>query len=431
MTIGLSHCYRWFGSAVLAGMLMLPSGVSAIAINGLERDAFEHIYGSYAHGGDCSREPVVMLHEGGMTFRANGRTVEAARVEYAASFFGMHYDGNALVFFPFPRSSSDLGAVLMFVNENETPGEIRIEATPEPGRPMDPFQASLAGDYLLCAGTGSGVAPPAEVPPQQVQGVPADWSNLPSLVGRYPGSYAADNIDLFDKGDIASALRAALGDRMEILKANLSVVGPLERTGNYYYVMGNAQHRGGEDQAYILIDAARRAVQIGLWERGKLKVYSPGNGRLSVPPAIQMMLNSSPDETAHAIPGPPWELLPVQGRAPVAYVEPAASPSITSLTLYCENGRPYMAMLLGKSATGSQATVAWNFAGRLVNIPVQRANSEGTYWVGGLTGTSLLQHLMTQADMVYLRINGQHEGEASLAGAPAVLRTSMRPCAQL
>ena len=35
----------------------------------------------------------------------------------------------------------------------------------------------------------------------------------------------------------------------------------------------------------------------------------------------------------------------------------------------------------------------WNFAGRLVDIFVQRANNAGTYWVGGIAGTPLVAHL--------------------------------------
>src|SRR3546814_8767066 len=89
-----------------------------------------------------------------------------------------------------------------------------------------------------------------------------------------------------------------------------------------------------------------------------------------------MMVNS-PGEMANPAPGSPWELLPVQGRSPVAYVEAAASPNITSLTLYCENGRPYMAMLLNKPAVGAGIIMTWNFAGRIVDIPVQRAKNDG------------------------------------------------------
>ena len=422
---------RVLGLALAANALMVTDSAQAVSIDGLQGAEFDHIYGSYAPDGDCAREPRVTIAEAGMTFRADGRTVTATRIEYAASFFGGFYEGIALAFFPFPRSDSDLGPVLMYVNEDEKPGTVRIEANAEPGQRLDPFHATLAGIYQLCAGTGSGGTPPAVAEAVPVPGTPLEWTNLPGLVGRYPGSYAEDNIDLFDKGAIAAALRAVLGEKMSVLEINLSTVTPLKREGNLYYIMGNAPHRGGEDQAYVLIDAAKRAVQVGLWEQGKLSVYAPASGRLPEPSEVGAMLARSPGETANAAPGTPWEVLPVQGRAPVAYVEAAASPSIISITVYCENGRPYMAMFLDKPGTGTRSTMTWNFAGRLVDIPVQRANNAGTYWVGGIAGTSLIEHLMTQKDMVYLRIDGRLEGEASLSNAPAALRATMRQCVNL
>lgn len=413
---------------LVAGVLMASTAAQAIPVNGLKD--FRSIHGSYARGGDCSREPRVTIDDAGMTFRASGRTVQATRMEYAASFFGARYEGIILVFYPFSRGN-DMGPLFLYVNDEEKPGALRIVSDPGPGQRPDPFHAALVGRYQLCAGTGSAAKPQAAAEPARVAGTPLEWTNLASLAGRYPGSYSRDNIDLFDRGAIAAALRAALGGKMAVLKANLDTVGPLERQGNLYYIMGNAPHRGGEDQAYVLIDAAKRAVQVGLWEKGKLTVYAPAGGRLPEPPDIRRMLANAPGETANAAPGKPWEVLPVAGRAPAAYVEAAASPSITSLTLYCENGRPYMAMLLNKPAAGPRSTMTWNFAGRIVNIPVQRANNAGTYWVGGITGTPLLQHLMTQKDMVYLRIDGRLEGEASLANAPAVLRTALRQCVRL
>ena len=423
---------RWPVSsfALVVSALMAASSANAVTINGLQGSGFEHIYGSYAPGGDCAREPSVTIGNAGMTFRANGRAVTAARIEYAASFFGGAYEGDALAFFPFPRSDSDFGPVLLFVNEEEL-GTVRIEAETEPGQRLDPFHAAIARTYQLCPGTGNGVASPAVAEIVPVPGRPLEWTNLPDMVGRYPGSYAKNNIDLFDKGTIAAALRTALGEKMSVLETNLSTVTPLQRQGNLYYIMGNAPHRGGEDQAYVLMDATKRAVQIGLWEQGKLTVYGSASGRLPEPPEVREMLARSPGETANAAPGTPWEILPVQGRAPVAYVEAAASPSITSITLYCENGRPYMAMLLNKPSTGTRSTMTWNFAGRLVNISVQRADNAGTYWVGGIAGTPLIEHLMVHKDVAYLRIDGRLEGEASLANAPGALRATMRQCVNL
>lgn len=430
-TKGFPLMRAMIAAALLIGTSLISTEAGALTVNGLKGQGVEHIYGTYARNGDCSREPRVTINDAGMTFRSGGRDVQATRIEYAVSFFGMSYDGISLAFFPFPKGDDDFGSLLLYVNDEEKRGTLRIEADVPPGQKLDPFHAALVGSYRLCAGTGSKVAPPMVSAPAPVPGTPLEWSNLQQSVGLYPGSYAKDNIDLFDKGAVAVALRAMLGPKMAILQTNLSTVTPLKREGRYYYLMGNAPHRGGEDQAYVLIDSIKRMIQVGLWEKGKLTVYAPKSGRLPEPQEVRTMLANSPGERANAAPGTPWELLPVQGHSPVAYVEAAASPSITSLSLYCENGRPYMSMLLAKPASGQRSTMTWNFAGRLVNIAVQRANNAGTYWVGGITGTPLLQHLLTQKDMVYLRIDGRLEGQASLANAPSTLRTSLRSCVKM
>jgi len=131
------------------------------------------------------------------------------------------------------------------------------------------------------------------------------------------------------------------------------------------------------------------------------------------------------------LPGTPWEVVPVQGRAPIAYVSAAASPNIESLSLYCEGGKPFMAMLLNKPATANTMTMTWNFSARLVNIPVQRANAGGTQWIGSVSGSDLVPLLMQQRGTVMLRINGRLEGEASLDNSAAVLRSTLRGCTRL
>src|SRR3546814_15883862 len=72
---------------------------------------------------------------------------------------------------------------------------------------------------------------------------------------------------------------------------------------------------------------------------------------------IKTLLDKSPPETAVPLPGTPWEVVPVQGRAPMAYVSAAASPNIEALSLYCEGGKPYMAMLLSKPSADNAMTM--------------------------------------------------------------------------
>ena len=412
------------------------TSAQAIPLSSFNDQGLDHIFGSYAPSGDCSKEPRIIIDENGMLFRANGRDVRQQRMEYALTFMGMSYDGITAVVFPFPPSSNDFGRVIMLVNDDEKPGVIRFDADLPPGERPDPFHAAFTngGLFTLChgsapTGTALPLRPEVEV---AVQGIPAEWNNLAGLVGRYPGEYGKDNIDIFDRGAVATALKTLLGPKMATFQTNMSTVTPLQRAGRYFYLSGNAPHQGGNEQAYLMIDPTRLEVQVGLWERGKLTVYAPASGtRLPVAPDIKQLLNNSPPETAVPLPGTPWEVVPVQGRAPIAYVSAAASPNIEALSLYCEGGKPFMAMLLNKPATATTMTMTWNFSGRLVNIPVQRANAGGTQWIGRVSGTELIPLLMQQRGTVMLRINDRLEGEASLDDSAVVLRSTVQGCIRL
>lgn len=419
-------------AAVMAGVLC-SSATLAVSLTGLKRQGLDKIYGSYAPRGNCAAEPRLVIDDSGFTFRALGRVVKRSQVEYAVSYMGQSYDGISAVFFPFPVDDNNFGPVLMTVNDGEKRGVIRFDADLAPGKRPDPFHAALTGasPFILCKGTASvalAPAPTAAAPrqPATARLTPVEWNNLASLVGRYAGE-----IDFLDKGAIAAAIRNQLGGKIGTLKTNLSVVSPLRRQGALYYLSGNAEHQGGVEQAYVLIDAARRAVQVGLWERGKLHVHAPVGARLAIPADLTQLLNQSPPEDAVALPGTPWEVVPMQGRTPLAYVDAAGSPDIKSFSLFCEAGRPMMAVLLNKPAPDRSMTVSWNFAGRLVDIPVLRGNVTGTYWQASLGNSTLIAMLMRQSGSVMLRINGRLEGEALLAGAPAALRTAMKPCVKI
>src|SRR3546814_6579385 len=98
------------------------------------------------------------------------------------------------------------------------------------------------------------------------------------MVGKYQGDF-----DLFGSGAIAAELKRQLGGKLEVLRRNLQVGSPLRREGDVYYLSGNAPHRGGGDQAYILFDAGHRALQVGLWENGKLGIHSTPGSAIAPP----------------------------------------------------------------------------------------------------------------------------------------------------
>ncbi len=418
----------------LAGIFLgLPGVAGAVTLTSLKGMDLEGSYGSYAPRGDCSRGASLEINETGFTFKASGQTVKSTRFEYAASFLGPTYEGVSAVFFPFPVNANDFGRVILTVNDDEKRGVVRLEADVAPGQRLDPFKSALVSQSPLLLCKGSGPASAASKAPLQARPVlgkptPLAWTNLASSIGKFQSDSDPNGIDLLTSGPIADAIRSRLGRKTDLLASNLSAISGLQRQGSLYWVTGNAPHQGGVEQAYVLLDANRRAVQIGLWEKGKLTVYAPQGGRLPVPQDIARLLMDSPPEDAVPLPGTAWEVVPVQGRAPMAYVDVAASPNIKSFSLFCEGNRPMMAMLLNKPATVQRVTVTWNFAGRLIDIPTGRANAQSTFWQANLTGSQLIPMLLRQNGSVMLRINGRLEGEALLAGAPLALRTAMRNC---
>lgn len=414
---------RLIPATLALALSVLP--VHAIEVNNL--DGLDEIFGTYAPGGDCGREPLLAISRTGFHFAGNGKEIDSSRIDYAASYWGGRYEGIMQTFFPLMTDTGDLGPIVVTVNIGEKRGDLLVEPADTP--PSDPLLVALiaAGTLSLCEGTGSAAAP-AAAPVGTATAL--DWGNLDALVDRYPGTGAGD-IELLDRGEIAAALEQLMGARFAALDERLAVVSPLRKEGQVYYLSGNAPHRGGEDQAYVLIDPARRAVQVGLWEAGKLTVFAPADGRIALPADIARRMNDSPPETALALPGTPWRVVTAPGNPPVAVAEAAGSPRISSVSAVCFGGQPMLAMVLNRPVTAQSLRVGWNFSGRVLDLQMRPGNSDGTMWQATVAGSPLPGMLMRSPGTVMMRIDGVHEGEISLQGSSAALRTALSPCMSL
>ena len=146
----------------------------------------------------------------------------------------------------------------------------------------------VLGACLVLAACGQPAGKPAEKAAAPaaapVAAAPADWSSLEGLVGKYP----ADS-KLFEDSPIVPGLKALLGERFETFKVNTQTSGPLQKDG-VLFVTGNKPHNGGADQAYLLIDPATQAMEVGLWEAGKLSVFTTPGAKLAKPKDVQTML---------------------------------------------------------------------------------------------------------------------------------------------
>lgn len=130
---------------------MAPWGaVHAIEVENL--DGFEEHFGRYAPGGDCSRQPQVVVAREGFTFEGGPVLPKATRPEYAASFMGNFYEGISLTFFPYPTEPRPY---LLTLNAEEKKGRMTLGAYDfeYSGGPKLPkkYRPYIAGSpYLKC-----------------------------------------------------------------------------------------------------------------------------------------------------------------------------------------------------------------------------------------------------------------------------------------
>lgn len=138
-------------SAILTALLASPAAItSAIELDSL--DAFKAHHGRYAPGGDCARQPRIVIADGGFTFEGGPDLPAATRPDYAASYMGNFYEGISLFFFPYTAEPRPL---LLTLNAGEKPGVLTLEGYDHdyPGGPRlpDKYRPYIAGSpYLKC-----------------------------------------------------------------------------------------------------------------------------------------------------------------------------------------------------------------------------------------------------------------------------------------
>ncbi|MFT3763457.1 MAG: hypothetical protein QM761_12805 [Pseudoxanthomonas sp.] len=113
------------GTAITAAMagIALTIGGAAAAIELANLDDFKEHFGRYAPGGDCKRQPQVVIDRDGFAFEGGPPLEKAIRPIYAASYMGNFYEGISLFFFPYTK---DPKPFLLTLNANEEPGTLEI-----------------------------------------------------------------------------------------------------------------------------------------------------------------------------------------------------------------------------------------------------------------------------------------------------------------
>lgn len=142
-------------SLVLASLGVLCAGTTAMAVElqGLKGYQLDTIYGRYAPGGDCKRQPQVVADATGLTFEVGGKSEKVTNPEQAMEFNGPDYQGSDIWIFPFRLK--DGYSILMTFNPDSKKGALVIAPQDEgyPGGPkLSPRnQALVSGSpYARC-----------------------------------------------------------------------------------------------------------------------------------------------------------------------------------------------------------------------------------------------------------------------------------------
>ena len=142
-------------SLAMAWLCALCAGTTAMAVElqGLKGYQLDTIYGRYAPGGDCKRQPQVVADATGLTFEVGGKSEKVTNPEQAMDFNGPDYQGSDIWIFPFRLK--DGYSILMTFNSGSKNGTLVIAPQDEgyPGGPkLSPRnQALVSGSpYARC-----------------------------------------------------------------------------------------------------------------------------------------------------------------------------------------------------------------------------------------------------------------------------------------
>jgi hypothetical protein len=135
---------------------------------------------------------------------------------------------------------------------------------------------------------------------------------------------------------------------------------------------------------------------------------------------------------------PAWQTRQAAGRT-LAMVVPIES-GIKTVSVFCDQGKPVLAMLAKAPQPRTPLTLAFGFRGWTVNVPMAQGNGDGTLWFADLSRSELPEWLAHRGDTAttrelaklatesFLRINGTLQGQISLQDSTAATQAALAAC---
>lgn len=148
---------------------------------------------------------------------------------------------------------------------------------------------ALCGAVIAACSQAESPKAPAEPAPAAAPAPVAnqDWAKLASLTGQTPSESG-----LFDTSPISASLQSLLDDRFDVLKANFLIDEPLQAEQDVLYTVGHRLPDSRAERAYVLIHPETRALEVGLWEAGKLTTFKTQGASIPKPADIKTMIST-------------------------------------------------------------------------------------------------------------------------------------------
>ena len=166
--------------------------------------------------------------------------------------------------------------------------------------------AILAKRYRILSATLLAIASSVLVPPEHAQEIDWKTGRLGHLAA-YIGTYRYDKV--LDDPAVRAALVSLGGTETDVIVENLTVAAPIDFISGQLVLRGNAPHRGGLEEAIVLVRIFDGTVRAALLHQGHMSLYARDAEYAYLPPVLQTFLQARPTEIKPATlpPGVLWE----------------------------------------------------------------------------------------------------------------------------